>query len=82
MGEPGVDPVPCLCLGLAVVGGGGDRGDRGLRPGVRLAEVEFRAVLRRPAALRVVDTRRLRQSHDTVGTDPADQLDGQVAQGP
>lgn len=76
-----MDPVPCLGLSLAVVGSAGDGGDRGLGPGLRLGEPEFRTVLGRPAA----DTWRsgwFRQSHHPIGSDPADQLDRQVAQNP
>lgn len=82
VGEPGVDPVPCLRFGFAVVAGVGDGGDRGFGPGLRFGEAEFRAVLGRPGTFRVVDARWFRQAHDAVGADPADQLDGQVAQDP
>ncbi|GDY59041.1 hypothetical protein SVIO_096640 [Streptomyces violaceusniger] len=81
MGEPWVDPVPHLGLGLAVVGGVVDGGDRGLGPGLRLGEAEFRAVLGWPA----VDAAHpwwFRQAHDAVGADAADQFDRQVAQDP
>ncbi|GAA3993513.1 hypothetical protein GCM10022384_46430 [Streptomyces marokkonensis] len=81
MGEPGVDPVPRLGLRLAVVGGLGDRGDRGLGTGLRLGEAEFRSVLGRPA-IDAVHPRWLRQPHDPVGTDPANELDRQIAQDP
>lgn len=63
VGQPGVDPVPRLRDGLAIVRGGGVGGDGGLGPGLRLGEAELRPVIRRPAALRVVDARRIRQPH-------------------
>lgn len=81
MGGPWVDPVPGLGLGLAVMGGVGDRGDRRLGPGLRFGEAEFRAVFGRPA-VDAVHPRWFRQAHDAVGAAPADQLDGQVAQDP
>jgi hypothetical protein len=82
MGQTRVDPVPRLRGRLAVVRGGGAGGDGGLGPGLGLGEAELRAVLRRAAALRVVDARRLRQPHHTVTANTADQLNGQIPQHP
>lgn len=79
--EPWVDPVPGLGFGLAVVGGVSDGRDCGLGPGLRLGEAEFRAVFGRPA-VDAVHSRRPRQTHDAVGADPADQLDGEVTHDP
>lgn len=81
VGEPGVDPVPCLGLGRAVVAGVGNGSDRGLGPALRLGKPEFRAVLGWPT-VDAVHPRWFRQTHDAAGADPADHLDGQVAQDP
>lgn len=68
------------CVVASIQAGAGDGHGLLATPSGRVTEDELAAVLGRAAALYGVNPRRRRSAHDSVGAQPAEDLDGQVAQ--
>jgi hypothetical protein len=81
VGQPRVHPVPGGGHGLPVPGGQRARGDLRSRPGRRVSQRQFPAVLTGPAHGAGL-ARRRRQLHHPVAAQPPEQLHRQVRQQP